>query len=284
MIKKVLVTGANGQLGKTIKELYEVNDLGLEFIFVSKEDLDITNSNHVNSFFDSHKFDYCLNSAAYTNVDLAESEPDLARKINELGPINLAKACKKQDVVLIHLSTDFVFDGNKSSFYNESDKPNPLNVYGKSKLKGEIAISELLEKYFVIRTSWLYSKFGNNFMKTMLKLAAKNNEIKVVCNQVGSPTYAADLANVLIKLIISDKKSYGIYHYSNEGIASWYDFAKAIFEESHTEIKLIPIKQEEYYSPAKRPSFSVLDKSKIKKELGIEIHHWRDSLKEALLC
>jgi dTDP-4-dehydrorhamnose reductase len=283
MTKRVLVTGANGQLGKTIKELYQENDIGLYFVFVSKEDLDITKHDDIETLFCKHKFDYCINSAAYTKVDFAESEPEKAQEINEFGTLNLAKACKKHKTVLVHISTDFVFDGNTSTCYNENDKPNPLNVYGTTKLNGELAISSILENFFVIRTSWLYSQYGSNFMKTMLKLAGQNNEIKVVNDQIGTPTFAPNLAHVIIKLIVSDCKSYGIYHYSNEGEASWYDFAKAIFEETQTEINLIPIKQEAYKTPAKRPRFSVLDKSKIKKVLALEIPHWRDSLKKALL-
>jgi len=282
MRKKVLVTGAKGQLALTLKELYKEKESELDLVFVSKQELNINNEDAVNYFFRKNKFDYCINCAAYTAVDSAENDQEKAKNINTLGPKNLAVACRKNNISLIHISTDYVFDGNKPEPYNESDQTNPLSVYGMTKLKGEELIAEHLVEHFIIRTSWLYSEHGNNFMKTMICLSQDRELLSVVEDQIGTPTYAKDLASVIFKIIITNNKAYGLYHYSNEGIASWYDFAKAIFEETNTKIKLLPIKSESYPTPAKRPNFSVLDKTKIKTNLQIEIPYWRDSLKQAL--
>ena len=282
MIKKVLVTGAHGQLGKTINELYKENNIGLEFIFVSREELDITNKENLKSFLSKNKFNYCINCAAYTAVDSAENDEETAKNINTLGSKNLAIACSKNNVTLIHISTDFVFDGNKSVAYNETDQTNPSGVYGITKLKGEQEITQHLKEHFIIRTSWLYSEHGNNFMNTMIRLSQDRELLSVVEDQIGTPTYAKDLASVIFKIITTNSKAYGLYHYSNEGVASWYDFAKAIFEETNATIRVLPITSEHYPTLAKRPHFSVLDKAKIKTNLQIEIPYWRDSLKQAL--
>ena len=198
------------------------------------------------------------------------------------GAKNLAIACREFDAILIQVSTDFVFDGEKKEPYTETDVAKPISVYGASKLQGEIEIKQTLETYFILRTSWLYSEHGANFMKTMLRLAETRDEISVVSDQIGTPTYAGDLADVILKIISSKNTNFGLYHYSNEGLASWYDFAKAIFEASNLKIKLNAIKTEAYPTPAKRPFYSVIDKAKIKSILGIETPNWSESLLKAL--
>lgn len=278
----ILVTGSNGQLGHCIKDIAK-NHKDLNFIYTDYQELDICSLNDVQHFFKANKIDYCINCAAYTAVDKAESEPEKAYNINVLGAKNLALACKTHQVTLIHISTDFVFDGQSKLPYVETDKANPISVYGKTKLEGELEIQEILTNYFIIRTSWLYSEHCNNFMKTMLKLGKERDELSIVNEQIGTPTYAGDLAQVIIDIINDTKKMYGLYHFSNEGIASWYDFAKAIFEESNIKIKVLPIKSKDYITPAQRPYFSVLDKTKIKNNFQMIIPYWRESLKSALL-
>lgn len=277
----VLVTGSNGQLGNCLRDLTNNQD-NLNFIYTDFQELDITNLDDVQQFFTRNKINYCINCAAYTAVDKAESEPDLAYNINVLGAKNLAMACKANQGTLVHISTDFVFDGNTTTPYLEGDPTNPVSVYGKTKLEGELEIQDILTNYFIIRTSWLYSEHGNNFMKTMLKLAKERDELSVVNDQMGTPTYAGDLAQVIITIIKESKKTYGLYHFSNEGVVSWYDFAKAIFELSQTKVKLKPIPTKSYPTPAKRPPFSVLDKNKLKRHLEVQIFHWQESLKVCL--
>ncbi|OUS02398.1 dTDP-4-dehydrorhamnose reductase [Flavobacteriales bacterium 33_180_T64] len=277
----ILVTGGNGQLAKCISDL-ESKTSNLNVIYTDYLELDITNLEDVNAFYNRNTFDYCINCAAYTAVDNAENDEINAAKVNELGAKNLAIACRNNNVILIHISTDFVFDGNKSSAYNEEDTTNPTGIYGITKLKGEQAIINHLESYFIIRTAWLYSEHGNNFLKTMIRLSKDRTELSVVVDQIGTPTYATDLAATILKVINSKSQEFGVYHYSNEGVASWYDFAKAIFDENKSQISLSPINTEDYPTPAKRPYFSVLDKSKIKSNFDIEIPHWRDSLRIAI--
>ena len=278
----VLVTGSNGQLASCIKDLAKQYD-GLNFIYTDYKELDICDLSQVNTFFESNKkIDYCINCAAYTAVDKAETEVDKAFEINANGAKNLAIACGEFDAILIQISTDFVFDGEKKEPYTETDVAKPISVYGASKLQGEIEIKQTLETYFILRTSWLYSEHGANFMKTMLKLAETRDEISVVSDQIGTPTYAGDLADVILKIISSKNTNFGLYHYSNEGVASWYDFAKTIFEASNLKIKLNAIKTEAYPTPAKRPFYSVIDKAKIKSILGIETPNWSESLLKAL--
>ena len=278
----VLVTGSNGQLASCIKDLAKQYD-GLNFIYTDYKELDICDLSQVNTFFESNKkIDYCINCAAYTAVDKAETEVDKAFEINATGAKNLAIACSEFDAILIQISTDFVFDGEKNEPYTETDVAKPISVYGASKLQGEIEIKQTLETYFILRTSWLYSEHGANFMKTMLKLAETRDEISVVSDQIGTPTYAGDLADVILKIISSKNTNFGLYHYSNEGVASWYDFAKTIFEASNLKIKLNAIKTEAYPTPAKRPFYSVIDKAKIKSILGIETPNWSESLLKAL--
>lgn len=281
----VLVTGANGQLGQAIQSIAE-NYPDIEFVFCNSEKLDITDYDNVNAVFNEFIPDYCINAAAYTAVDKAESEPEKAYSINVLGAQNLAKICKMNNTVFLHVSTDFVFDGTKTTPYTELDEPNPTGVYGQTKLDGEEAIKELWEKHFIIRTSWVYSQFGNNFMKTMLRLASERDELSVVNDQIGTPTNAVDLAEVLIKIVEScyaelvSASNFGIYNFSNEGQCSWYDFAKKIFEINNIKINLHPISTESYPTPAKRPAYSVLDKSKIKNVFGIEINSWETCLEK----
>lgn len=278
---QVLVTGGNGQLAACIKDVC-VDKSELEVTYTSVSDLDITNKQQVDQFFAKHNFDWCINCAAYTAVDQAESDIDLARKVNKDGAKHLAEACKAHQVKLIHVSTDFVFDGKSTKLYSEEDKTNPLGIYGLTKREGEQAIAETFGDYFIIRTSWLYSEHANNFMKTMLRLAESRTELSVVADQIGTPTYATDLAEVMMKIVTENSSDFGLYHYSNEGVASWYDFAYAIFELQKTSIHLSPIKTVEYPTPAERPKFSVMDKAKIKQTFKIEIPHWRSSLIRAI--
>ncbi len=279
-MKNVLVTGGNGQLASCIKDVAKFID-GYSFLYVDIDELDITNFDEVSSFFDKD-LSFCVNCAAYTAVDKAETDIDIAEKVNIIGPRNLAKACEEKGVTFIQISTDFVFDGKQAKLYTEKDSVNPLSVYGESKLGGERATA-ILKEHFIIRTSWLYSEYGLNFLKTMLRLGDEREELSVVCDQIGTPTYAGDLAKIIVKIITEDSEDYGIYHYSNEGVASWYDFAKTIFDESGAQVKLLPINSEAYPTPAERPRFSTMDKSKIKEILKIEIPYWRDSLKDCLI-
>lgn len=278
----VLVTGSNGQLASCIKDRAKQYK-ELHFIYTDYQELDICNLKDVEEFFKTNqKIDYCINCAAYTEVDKAEKDVDKAFEINAQGAKNLALICNEQDTVLIHVSTDFVFDGNKTEPYTETDIPKPISVYGASKLQGEVEIQKTHKKHFIIRTSWLYSEHGTNFMKTMLRLAEIRDEISVVSDQTGTPTYAGDLADVLLKIISSKNTNFDLYHYSNEGVASWYDFAKAIFEASNLKIKVNAIKTESYSSLAKRPVYSVMDKTKIINTLKVTALNWQDSLRKTL--
>ena len=277
----VLVTGKGGQLAQCIENIAPKYQ-DLNFIFKSSSELDITNYDNINSVFNSiEPFDYCINCAAYTAVDKAETETQVAYDVNVLGSKNLAEVCLKYNVTLVHISTDFVFDGDASQPYTEDSITNPLGVYGDTKLKGENAIVETLENFFILRTSWLYSEFGNNFLKTMLRLARERDEIAVVGDQIGAPTYAKDLAKVVLHLIESRNMSYGIYNYSNEGVVSWYGFANEIFKLCNSNIKLHKIETKDYPTLALRPKYSVLSTSKIENALGIEIPNWKASLAKA---
>lgn len=275
---KILVTGGNGQLAQCLKDVVKNND-ELDVNFQDLPELDITNKQQLVSYFLKNELDYCINCAAYTAVDLAEEQSDLAYAVNADGLKNLAEACKKHQVKLLHISTDFVFDGKKQTPYIETDMPNPLGVYGKSKWQGERNIQEIMEDYFILRTSWLYSEYGNNFMKTMLKLSETRDEINVISDQIGSPTYAGDLAEVLIKIVLSSSTNYGLYHFSNSGAISWYDFAVEIFTQFGKKIEVKPIKTEDYPTAAKRPKFSVLDTTKIENNFDCTLKDWQGSLK-----
>ncbi|MCL6293425.1 dTDP-4-dehydrorhamnose reductase [Jejuia spongiicola] len=278
----VLVTGANGQLGQCLKDV-ALNHKDIEWVFKTSKELDITDPKSIQTLFDQKNFDYLVNCAAYTAVDKAESEKEKTFLVNAEAVKYLAETCNANNAVFIHISTDFVFDGSKNTAYQEGDKTNPINVYGASKLKGEQYIQEILDKYFIIRTSWVYSEHGHNFVKTMLRLGKERNEISVVSDQIGSPTYAKDLALLLAEIIESQTTAFGLYNYSNEGAISWYDFAKAIFEQSNLDLKVSKTTTENYPTPAKRPSYSLLDKSKIKKALKLEIPNWKDSLDKVLI-
>ena len=278
----VLVTGANGQLGQSIKFIANKYPT-IQFIYTDFHEMDITNIESCTNAFLKYKPQFCINTAAYTAVDKAESEPEKAHLINSIGPENLAKVCKEYDTILLHISTDFIFDGTSKTPYLESDLPNPQSVYGQTKLEGEIAIQNTWEKHFIIRTSWVYSQFGTNFMKTMLRLASERDSLSVVSDQIGTPTNAVDLAECLLTIISFDFRlstfdCYGIYNYSNEGVCSWYDFATAIFHQKEIKIDLKPIPTSAYPTPAKRPAYSVLDKKKIKDTFNIEISEWKASL------
>ena len=294
----VLVTGSSGQLGQSLQFIApnypDPSQKGeqvkqIKFIFCDSKELDITDSVNSEQLFSKYKPNYCINTAAYTAVDKAESEPEKAYLINVVGAKNLAEVCKKHDTVLLHISTDFVFDGDlspraQSRGYTEENSPSPMGVYGQTKLDGEIEIQKTWSKHYIIRTSWVYSQFGNNFMKTILRLASERDSISVVNDQIGTPTNAVDLAEVLIQIILTDNRqpttdNYGIYNFSNEGQCSWYDFAKKIFEVNNITINLQPIPTTSFSTPAKRPAYSVLDKSKIKNTFGVEVTNWQKGLK-----
>ena len=285
----VLVTGANGQLGQALQFIAS-NHIEIQFVFTDSDTLDITNLNNIEQLFKQFKPNFCINTAAYTAVDKAESESEKAYLINVEGAKNLAIVCKKYNTVLLHISTDFVFDGTKKTPYTEEDIPNPTGVYGQTKLDGEKAIQEIWNKHFIIRTSWVYSHFGNNFLKTMLRLASERDKLSVVNDQIGTPTNAVDLAKVLVKICLSYNlqpttyNQFGIYNFSNEGQCSWYDFAKKIFEFNNININLEPIPTTSFPTPAKRPAYSVLDKKKIKdtfgSEVSEEIKNWQTSLRD----
>lgn len=279
----VLVTGAKGQLGQSIGFIANKYP-NIQFVYTDFQEMDITNIENCQAVFAKHQPHFCINTAAYTAVDKAESESDKAHLINAVGPENLAKVCKEFDTILVHISTDFIFDGTSKVPYLETDIPNPKSIYGQTKLDGELAIQKNWEKYFIVRTSWVYSQFANNFMKTMLRLASERDSLSVVNDQIGTPTNAVDLAEVLIKIINTGDPTpntqhpFGVYNFSNEGDCSWYDFAAAIFYQKNIEIDLKPIPTDSYPTPAKRPAYSILDKTKIKKVFGVQIKNWKESL------
>lgn len=276
-MNQIVVFGASGQLGQCLKTAAEARGLS-HIYFPVESEADILNKEALRKVFEAYKPAWCINCAAYTAVDKAEDEQDLARKINKTGAENLSALCREYDSVLIHTSTDFVFKGDKPAPLNEGDMTQPINIYGLTKLEGEQQVVSIMEKYFILRTSWLYSEYGNNFVKTMLRLGSERDELKVIADQTGTPTYAMDLAACILLIIAEGSTAYGTYHYSNEGVASWYDFAKAIFDISETTVKIFPIKTSEYPTRAIRPAYSVMDKAKIKRTFGIEIPYWRDSL------
>ena len=281
----ILVTGANGQLGNEMRIVSK--DSSDRYIFTDVEELDILDKKAVMDCVKREKIDVIVNCAAYTNVDKAEDEPVFAEKLNATAVEYLAEACKDNDAMLIHISTDYVFGGNEGNTpRTETELANPTGAYGRSKLHGEQAIEKVGCRHIIIRTAWLYSEFGNNFVKTMRKLTAERDSLKVVFDQVGTPTYALDLAKAIEAFIERLKTANGqqpiangIYHFSNEGVTSWYDFAKEICELSGNKCDIQPCHSDEFPSKVKRPSYSVLDKTKIKKELNITIPYWKDSLK-----
>lgn len=286
MNSKILVTGANGQLGNELRRLCK-NFPGLEFIFTDVDMLDITNPDAVSVFMEASKPAIVVNCAAFTNVEGAEDDVKNARKVNALAPQVLAAACAMQSAFLIHISTDFVFDGDTSIPYKETDETNPLSVYGSSKLEGEEKIKTVFDDYVIIRTSWLYSEYGTNFMRKILAKGKEQDSIKVVDDQIGSPTYARDLANCIIDMIIKsilNPTAYlpGVYHYANQGTCSWAEFTKEIFQLADVKCEVVPVSSKEFPTKATRPKYSVLDTSKVREAFGIGIPNWRDSLKECI--
>lgn len=280
---KILVTGAEGQLGSEIREL-SINT-NYSFEFIDRKELDLTKLESIIPFLEHSNPDFIINCAAYTAVDKAEDEPEIAQLINAKAPEKIAEYCSKNGKRLIHISTDYVFDGNFSKPIIESDKPNPQSVYGKTKLDGENAINHLLGNAYIIRTAWVYSPFGNNFVKTMLRLGKEKDEINVVSDQIGSPTYARDLAEAIlniIKEINNGNDMPGVYHYSNEGVCSWYDFAAEIMKQAGLDCKVNPITTKEFPTKAKRPAYSVLNKAKVKNQFKLETHSWSKSLNDCL--
>ena len=277
---KVLVTGGRGQLAKCIK-MASKRRADLNISFEDSSLFDITNSSQMRVYLSKNKdFEFLINCAAYTNVDLAEKNKDKAYQVNAEGAEKLAKICKEFNIKLVHISTDFVFDGSSTRPYKETDLPNPSSVYGASKLQGEKNIMERLSSYFIIRTSWLYSEFGSNFVKTILRLADTQKEIKVVSDQIGSPTNAHDLADFLLEIISINSTNYGTYHFSNTGETSWYGFAKEVFRICNVSADLRPISSSAYASLANRPKYSVLDTKKGKKTFNVNPDYWVDSLKK----
>ena len=259
MIKKILVTGAHGQLGRTIRELYEKNNIGLEFVFVSREALDITKKANLNALFSKQKFDYCINCAAYTNVEQAEKTPEIAYKINAEGVENLSYVCEENNIILIHISTDYVFDGENEEPYTVNDKTNPINEYGKSKLAGEKHVKRILTKYFIIRTSWLYSKkHGKNFYKTIIEKSNTGKELSITSEQKGCPTDTVNLSKFIIKLIQENSPVFGVFHFCDEKVMTWYDFAEQILIENNLSHNINLVKVNNYRTFARRPKSSVL--------------------------
>lgn len=284
----ILVTGATGQVGQELQAIAS-HFPDFQLLCTSRTELDIADKASVQLFFEANAIHYCINCAAYTAVDKAESEPEQAYNINVKGIMNLAEACKNIGATLIHLSSDYVYHNLNCTPLKENDPTFPQSVYAQTKLDGEQAALVIWQQTMVIRTSWVYSSFGHNFVKTMLRLGKERPELRVVYDQIGAPTYARDLAKAILDIITKVEKEevnrdllQSIYNYSNEGVTSWYDFAKAIFEISNIDCKVTPIETKDYPTPAARPPFSILHKTKIKGAFGLEIPHWRDGLKICL--
>ncbi len=280
MRKNILITGAKGQLGSEIRELAGEYKK-LNFFFTDLAELDISDKKKVFDYISGNEIDIIINCAAYTAVDKAEDEPELAEKINVTAVQNLAESAKKTNSAFIHISTDYVFDGTNHKPYVEIDKVNPIGIYGKTKLAGEKEALKLDIEAIVIRTSWLYSSFGNNFVKTMLRLGSEKESLNVVFDQIGTPTYARDLAKGILEIVNSGEKlnkSHSIYHYSNEGVASWYDFATEIMEIANLNCSVFPIETKDFPTKAERPHYSVLNNKAIKDDFGIKISHWKKTL------
>ena len=278
---KILVTGANGQLGRSLRKIKDQYP-EMEFIFTDIEELDITDMAEVIAFFDKYKPDFCINTAAFTNVDKAETEQATNYKVNVTGPENLAIACRNNGTKLIHISSDYVYNNDSDKIMTEEHKNIPKGEYAKSKLEGENRIKNIFSDYYIIRTSWLYSEFGNNFVKTIIRLCKEKKELNVVNDQIGSPTYASDLVDVILKIIKNKKDLFGIYNFSNEGFVSWYDFAKKIIEIKGLDCKINPIPTTDYPTPAPRPKNSRMSKRKIKEIFAIQLKNWEKSLIQCL--
>ena len=285
---KILVTGSNGQLGSEIKDLankYNESD----FFFRDLPNLDICDLDQLNKFIHTHMIDCVINCAAYTDVEKAELNTESAENINSNGVLNLLKVLKKVNGKLIQISTDYVFDGKQTHPYNELDPVNPIGVYGKTKRLGELKVINSEVDAIVIRTSWLYSSYGENFVKTMLRLGLKKKELSVVSDQQGTPTYAKDLAKVCLDILCSENQKIisengKLYHYSNDGVVSWFEFANEIMKLRGVKCKILPILSRDYPSITKRPHYSVLDKTKIKEDFNIRVAYWKDSLKECIIA
>ena len=284
----ILITGAQGQLGNEFRFLSFTHP-HFRFIFTDVDGLDITKPRQVMSFFSKNTIQFVVNCAAYTAVDKAETDVKLATKINVNGARNLAKACQVHGATMIQISTDYVYHNHQNTPFKEGDKASPKGVYAKTKLRGDLAALKFCERTIVIRTSWVYGIYGHNFVKTMLRLGKERPSLNVVFDQIGTPTNARDLAKTVLKIIqkvhnqeVSPEILRGVFHYSNEGVTSWYDFTKAIFEIREIDCQVNPIESSQYPTPAARPPFSVLNKQKIRDVFGIEILHWRDSLKAVL--
>lgn len=279
---KILVTGANGQLGKELHNVLESTHPGL-CVYTDVDTLDITDSQKVKSFIEQGDFSHIVNCAGYTNVDKAESEEGICNKINSDAVRNIAMAASQTGIKVLHVSTDYVFDGKSYKPYRESDKVNPVSAYGTSKRKGEMVLLSMCPDAMIIRTAWLYSPYGHNFVKTMIRLGKERKTIGVVCDQIGSPTYALDLAEAISHILFARQWIPGIYHFTDEGVCSWYDFTKAIHRVAGiTDCVVNPILTEDYPTPATRPHYSVLDKTFIKKIYGITIPYWADSLSHCI--
>ncbi|MDA8605218.1 dTDP-4-dehydrorhamnose reductase [Gammaproteobacteria bacterium] len=285
---KILVIGKNGQLGRSLNNIVCKRKDSKNFIFIGRKQLNLSNTKSIRSYFKKNTFNIIINCAAYTNVDQAEIKPNIAKKINHNAVLELSNAAKKQNCKLIHISTDYVFDGSNKNSYSEEDLTNPINIYGQSKLDGEKAIQNIMKfNAIIIRTSWVYSEFKNNFVDTMLRLGKNNDELNVVSDQIGSPTYASDLALVILKIIerdeyISTEKKTEIFHFSNKGKVSWSDFAREIFKIAKIQCKVNNIDSGSYPTIAKRPLNSELNKNKIIKTFNMTIPSWRFSLKQAI--
>jgi len=285
MLKRVLVTGKNGQLGLSIAKIAQ-DYPQYDMTFVGRDQLDLSQSQKIIEYFQSKTFNVIINCAAHTAVDKAESDPEIAIQVNYLAVKQMAKIAKDQNAILIHISTDYVFNGKNHKPYVETDPVDPINLYGQTKLKGEQSIYIIQPKGMVIRTSWLYSEFGDNFVKTMLRLGKERENLDVIYDQVGSPTFAGDLAKAIFDMLSRSfqfgTESLQTFHFSNEGICSWYDFAKTIFELSNIHCRVNPIETKDYPTPAKRPHYSVLNKLKIRQGYMLEISYWKDSLATCL--
>lgn len=280
-MKRILVTGANGQLGQSILEQSK-NYKEIECFFVTRNELDITNEELINHYFEDKSFDFVVNCAAYTAVDKAEDDQENAYLVNAKATEFLAKITNQKGIPFIHVSTDYVFDGTEAQPRLETNQTNPIGVYGQTKLDGENLALENNLKTIILRTAWVYSRFGNNFVKTMLRLFNDKDSISVVADQIGSPTNAIDLADAILTIISKDDLTYGIFNYSNEGECSWFEFAQKIKEFSNSTIEINPVPTSAYPTKAKRPAYSLLDKSKIKEVYQLDIPTWEDSLKEEL--
>ena len=280
-MKRILVTGANGQLGQSILEQSK-NYKEIECFFVTRNELDITNEELINHYFEDKSFDFVINCAAYTAVDKAEDDQENAYLVNAKATEFIAKITHQKGIPFIHVSTDYVFDGTEAQPRLETDQTNPLGVYGQTKLDGENLALENNPKTIILRTAWVYSRFGNNFVKTMLRLFNDKDSISVVADQIGSPTNAIDLADAILTIISKNDLTYGIFNYSNEGECSWFEFAQKIKEFSNSTIEINPVPTSAYPTKAKRPAYSLLDKSKIKEVYQLDIPTWEDSLKEEL--